>query len=332
MRVLVVTSLYLSGNGNWVAEQVRSLRDLGAQVDVVFFDTKQTRWNYALSIPGIVRRIRSRRYDIVHTHHTYTLFDVLIARSLSGARIPVILTNHEGEILDRDGRTLSWHPSSHLRNWLGVKRYAAQRADFVIFVAQDLATALRFDGRHAVIPCGVDLGKYRPLDRYECRKHLGVPENTMVVFFPANPRNQRKRFALAQDALAHVRREVDGAFMLTGGGIAADEMPYYYNAADVVLQTSYYEASPTVVKEALGCEVPVVSTDVGDSRELIDGVEWCAICKEDPEELARYLLAAQGRRPQGARRRLLDRELDLAQVARRIMRVYEQVLEAPTRI
>lgn len=326
MRVLVVTSLYLSGHGNWVAEQVRSLRDLGLHVDVLFFDTKRSRLNYVLSIPAIVRALRSRQYDILHTHHTYTFLDVLIARALARIWVPIVLTNHEAEILDRDGRTLSWHPSSRLRNWLGVKRYAARRADSVIFVAHNLATVMGFDGPYAVIPCGIDLGKYRPLDRNWCRKRLGIPEDAMVIFFPANPRNQRKRFSMAQEALTLVRREVDGALMLTGGGITADDMPYYYNAADVVLQTSYCEASPTIVKEALGCEVPVVSTDTGDSREVIDGVEWCAICEEDAHQLARHLLAARGRRSRNGRQRLLDRELNLSQVAKRVVDVYEQVL------
>jgi glycosyltransferase involved in cell wall biosynthesis len=264
----------------------------------------------------------------VHTHHTYTLYDVLVARRLSGGGRPrIVLTNHEAEILDRDGRTLSWHPSSHLRNWLPVKRDAAHRADFVIFVARQLATVMGFNGRHAVIPCGIDLRKYRPLDRLECRRRLGVPEDAMVIFFPANPHNQRKRFPLAKEALVRVQREVDGAIMLTGGGIAADDMPVLYNAADVVLQTSYCEASPTVVKEALGCEVPVVSTDAGDSRQVMDGVQWCAISGDDPDELAKHLLAARGRRALNARQRLIDQELDLAQVAKRIVGVYEQVLD-----
>jgi len=325
MRILVVTNMFLSGNGNWVAEQVRSLRDLGVHVDVAFYDTKRTRLNYALSTPGIARALRSQRYDIVHTHHTYTLFNVLVAKSLSGVRTPVILTNHEPEILDRGGRTRSWHPSSHLRHWLGPKRYAARRADFVIFVARQLASVLGFDGRHTVIPCGVDLSKFRPMDRRRCRSRLGVPEDAMVVFFPANPSVQRKRFPLALEAVSLVRREIDKVVLLTGGGIAADDMPYYYNAADVVLQTSYCEASPTVVKEALACETPVVSTDAGDTRDVIEGVEWCAVCPEDSSQLARRLVAARGRQAGNARRRLLDLELDLAQVARRILAVYERV-------
>jgi len=325
MRILVVTNMFLSGNGNWVAEQVRSLRDLGMRVDVVFFDPKRTRLNYAFGTPRIAQALGSGRYDVVHTHHTYTLFNVLVAKRLSGARTPVVLTNHEPEILDREGRTRSWHPSSHLRHWLGPKRYAARRADFVIFVARQLAEGLGFQGRYAIIPCGVDLDKFHPMDRRVCRRRLGIPGDAMVIFFPANPQVQRKRFPLAQEAVSLMRREIGDVVLLTGGGIDADDMPYYYNAADVVLQTSYCEASPTVVKEALGCETPVVSTDVGDTREIIDGVEWCAVCPEDPRQLASHLAAARERRARNARDKLLALELDLPQVARRIVAVYEQV-------
>jgi teichuronic acid biosynthesis glycosyltransferase TuaC len=326
MRVLVVTNMFLSGNGNWVAEQVRSLRAEGLQVDVLFFDTKRTRLFYGTSLPRVIRAVGSGKYDIIHTHHTYTMFQVEMARRFARDRVPVVLTNHEAEILDREGRARTWHPTSRLRHSLGVKRLAARKADFVIFVARQLASVLGFDGRHEIIPCGVDLEKFRPLDRRECRRNLGIPDDAMVIFFPANPSNGRKRFTLAREAFAIVRSEVPHALMLTGGGIAADEMPYYYNAADVVLQTSFSEASPTVVKEALGCEVPVVSTDAGDTREVIHNVPNCALSTESPFEIAKSLLAARGRHAEGAREHLIARELDLPRVARRIIRIYEQVV------
>ncbi|MGH8058369.1 MAG: glycosyltransferase family 4 protein, partial [Candidatus Entotheonellia bacterium] len=257
MRVLIVTNMFLSGNGNWVAEQARSLRAQGLEVDVVFFDTKRSRFHYGTSLPRIIRSLGSGKYDIVHTHHTYTMMQVEGARRLLRTRIPVVLTNHEAEILDVEGRIRTWHPTSYLRHSMRVKKLAASRADFVIFVSRQLADALAFRGRHDIIPCGVDLEKFRPMDRGECKRRLGVPEGAMVIFFPANPANARKRFSLAQKAHAIVRSQIPQALMLTGGGISADEMPYYYNVADVVLQTSLCEASPTIVKEALACEVPV---------------------------------------------------------------------------
>jgi len=325
LRVLVVTNLYLSGNGNWVAEQVRSLRSEGVEVDVLFFDTRRTRLYYATKLAAISRAIGGVRYDVIHTHHTYTMLMVELVRMLSRRRVPVVLTSHEPEILDRQGRTRTWHPTSRLRHSLGLKRFAAKRADFVVFVARQLAQELGFEGRYAVIPCGVDLEKFRPLDRSLCRQRIGVPGNAMVVFFPADPRNMRKRFSLAREAFLALQERIGDAMIITGGGISADEMPHYYNAADVVLQTSFCEASPTVVKEALACEVPVVSTDAGDARDVMEGIPNCAVCGEDSNELAVRLLAARGRRATRARDRLLAMGLSLDEVARRIVEVYKQV-------
>jgi glycosyltransferase involved in cell wall biosynthesis len=318
--------MFLSGNGNWVAEQVRSLRDEGVKVDVLFFDTKRTRLYYGTKLPEIVRALRRNRYDLVHTHHSYTLFMADLARRVAMAGVPVVLTNHEAEALDAMGRTRTWHPTSYLRHSRALKRFAARRADAVIFVARQLATELHFDRPYDVIPCGVDLSKFRPLNRSECRRRLGVPGSTPTIFFPANPHNQRKRFALAEAAHAIIRQRWPNALLRTGGGISADDMVYHYCAADVMLQTSYCEASPTVVKEALACEIPVVSTDSGDTADIIRGVPYCALCPEDPAALAARIMEAHGHHAVGGRAHLISHGLDLRQVARRIIAVYERAV------
>lgn len=326
MRILVIASVYMSGHGNWLAEQVRSLRSARVDVDVIFFDPRETRLKYGLSLPRIIRAVASGRYDIIHAHHTYTILLVEIAKRLTGSKTPAVLTNHEPEILDGDGRTRTWHPTSRLRHSLRLKRFAAGRADFVIFVCRQLAATLAIDRPQEIIPCGVDLDKFKPLDRMECRRQLGISSGKLVVFFPPNPKKRFKRFELARESYELVRRELPDSLIVTGGNIHADTMPLYYNAADVMLQTSFCEASPTVVKEALACEVPVVSTDAGDTREVIEGVPHCWICPEDPRELAHRILMANGHRAVGARDHLLRKELGLEQVAERVTRVYERVL------
>jgi len=332
MRVLVVTNQYpirqRPSYGAFVAEQVRSVVQSGVQVDVLFFNPRQTRLNYGLSLPRIVRAINSGSYDLVHTHHTYSMLLVDLARMITGSRIPVVLTNHEGEVTDTDKRTRTWHPTSFLRHSLFVKRLAARRADFVILVSRRATAALALDAPHEVIPCGVDLTTFRPLDQRACRKQLNIPLQALVVFFPASPRAEGKRFALAQAAFEIVRAQVPHAILIPAGQIPHESMPLYYNAADVVLQASFYEASPTVVKETLACEVPLVSTDSGDTREMIDGVHSCFVCRDDPLELAEHVLECVGQRAVGGRDRLLNIGLSLEQVAERLIHVYEQVLDS----
>jgi glycosyltransferase involved in cell wall biosynthesis len=327
MRILTVTSLYLSGHGNFVAEQVRALRASQVDVDVLFFDPRETRTHYLRALAPITRAIASGRYDLVHTHHTYTMIQVAVSRRLARSRIPVVFTHHESESLDNGRRTRTLHPTSLLRHSMLVKRNAARRADFVIFVSRKVLEALALDWPpQEVIPCGVDLQKFRPLDRGTCRSKLGVDPMRPVIFFPANPRNLRKRFELARQAYELVLQRAPNALLMVGGGIEADAMPLYYNAADVMLQTSYSEASPTVVKEALACETPIVSTDVGDTREVLTGAPHCSVCPDSPGELAKQVLLALGHRVNGGPEHLLRHGLSLEQTAAKVQDVYERVL------
>ena len=331
MRVLVVTAQYpvpeRPSYGVFVAEQVRSLQASGVDVEVLFFNAKRNRLNYALSFPRIIRALASGRHDIVHTHHTYTMLLVAAARALTRRRVPVVLTNHEGEVTDPQMRTRTWHPTSRLRHSLLVKRAAARRADFLVMVSSRAAAALAVKTPHEVIPCGVDLVKFSPLSRAECRAALGIASDAVVIFFPAGPRAEGKRFQLAETTFGIVRARVPRAILLTAGNIPHDSMPLYYSAADVVLQCSYFEASPTVVKEALACEVPIVSTDSGDTREVVAGVPNCYVTGDDPEQLAAHILDCVGRRAVGGRDHLRRKGLGLEQTAQRIVRVYETILD-----
>lgn len=326
MRVLVVTAAILTDHGAFIAEQVRSLRLANVDAEVISFNPRKTRLSYGLLLARVAHAISSRRYDIIHTHNTYTTILVDIAKRLTGLRTPVVLTSHEPEIVDRKGRTRTWHPSSQLRYSLRIKRFAAMRSDFVIFVSSQLAAVLAIDRPQDVIPCGIDLDKFQPLDRWHCRRQLGLPEDASVIFFPPHPRIRRKRFDLAHGAFQLVRGVLPKALIVTGGNIQADDMPAYYNAANVMIQTSFCEASPTVVKEALACEVPVVSTDTGDTREVLQSVPNCWVCAEDARELANRILEVNGKRATGARDQLLRKGLGLEQVAQRVIRVYERVL------
>jgi glycosyltransferase involved in cell wall biosynthesis len=103
-----------------------------------------------------------------------------------------------------------------------------------------------------------------------------------------------------------------------------EEVPLWLNAADVVLLTSTHEGSPNAVKEALACNVPIVSVEVGDVRERIDGVEGCHCAAATPPDLAAKLaeVLERGERVRGREQVL---ELSLPTVARRLRAIYEML-------
>src|SRR5712664_1222709 len=107
-------------------------------------------------------------------------------------------------------------------------------------------------------------------------------------------------------------------------GIPNAEVPVWLNASDVLLLTSMHEGSPTIVKEALACGLPVVSVDVGDVAERIEGVEGCYLAPPQSADLAAKLcLVRQSRKRLNCQTRL--EELSIVSVARKLKRCYEEI-------
>lgn len=330
MRILIVTSMYPSQNAPgyapYMADQVRSLRELGLDIELLEFNPRGRRINYGLVFPSLIRALRAG-CDVVHTHHSYTLLLLYASRQVAGVKVPLVLTNHEGEALDFRRQTRTWHPTSWLRHSLYLKRLAARNADFAFFVSRKVRDAVVPDEQCEILPCGVDMGMFRPLDRGICRQKLGLPASSRIIFFPNNPRGAGKRFELAHHVYEILRkRNRLVELIVADGSIPHKDMPLYYNAADVVLQASYYEASPTVVKEAVSCEIPLVSTDSGDTGEIVQGLPYCFVCPDDPATLASRIGDCFDHRAVGGRQRLRDLGLGLDQVARRLAEVYRGVV------
>lgn len=333
MRVLVLTNMYPIPKypfyGIFVKEQVESLRKEGINVDVFFINGRNNRLNYLVSFPGSFRKLNSNHYDIIHAHHTFCIYPFLISKLLLGIRIPLILTFHEGEILKPPELPFSGMDFiSRIMTSASLKKWLIQKADLVISVYGGLLKILNFSGKSIVLPPGVNLELFRPMDRFECRKKIGLPQGKKILFFPADAKNPKRRtekgFDLLQKALAKLY-QMNDITLLTGGNILHKEMPVYINAADVVIQTSYFEASAMVIKESMACNTPVVSTDVGDTKDIIRNTRGCYICDRDPEDIAQKLNKALkfGEKTNG---REQIRHLSLDRVANRIISIYEKIL------
>ena len=136
--------------------------------------------------------------------------------------------------------------------------------------------------------------RFCPLSRSESRGKLGLSRDGKLVLFPAASSREEKGFRLAKEAFKLFAESCPGAVMLVGGQIDHDLMHVYINACDVVLLTSEFESSPMIVKEALCCDVPVVSTEIGDVRHLFGNLRGCFICQPEPKEIASALSRACG--------------------------------------
>jgi glycosyltransferase involved in cell wall biosynthesis len=287
-------------------------------VDVFHFDARG-RWRRYLSAWFRIQpRLRRSRYDLVHAQWGQSGLLAL------PKRLPLVVTYRGGDLhgaADARGRqTLR----GKVLQWLS--RAVARRADAVLLVSGHMQELLPPGIQGHVIPSGLDLGFFRLIPKDEARRHLDLPLDKRIVLFAGNPQLARKRFALAKEAVDRVNQRLP-VELIVAWRKPHKNMPYLMNACDALVFTSQQEGSPNVVKEALACNLPVVSVAVGDTPLRLAGVAACELCPDDrPESIAAALerVLRSGKRCEG-RETILD--LAEATLQQRVISIYESVLE-----
>jgi teichuronic acid biosynthesis glycosyltransferase TuaC len=233
------------------------------------------------------------------------------------------------------GSDLNYDPEhSFVRNRLAtlLSHISALRADRIIAVSEQLRDKLSWQKKRVeMVPNGVDLDLFRPQPQSEARNLLNWPLDEKVALINVGPTPKLKGLDLALAATAKAA-ETEPLLRLhvLNGYARHKDMPIYYNAADCLLMASVSEGSPTVVKEALACCLPIVSVDVGDVRERLQRVEPAFITKRDPNDMARAIVQALngGKRSNG---REYARAVSLSTEAERIKAIYEDMLTEASR-
>jgi glycosyltransferase involved in cell wall biosynthesis len=229
--------------GVFVRDQVEALRRL-PDVDVEVFAFEP---GSAAAYMAAARQLRGQEsFDIVHAHFGLTAWPALAA----SARRRVV-TLHGTDVT---------HPRSR-----AITRAALRRYDLVAAVSEELAAKVPSKREVAVLPCGVDIERFRPIPRAEARTRLGLNPDGPYLLFPADPSRKEKHHDLALQVAGEVE-------LLVLRGVAPAKVPLWVNAANAVLVPSEREGFGLAVLEALACDVPVLATPVGIAPEALDGV------------------------------------------------------------
>jgi teichuronic acid biosynthesis glycosyltransferase TuaC len=310
MRVLVVTNFEPDPSapqrGRWVRDQIEEIRRRSVEVEV--FSFPPGKGNYLPATRKLRRLLRQQSFDLVHAHYGLPGW----CARLAGAR-PLIVSFHGTDV--RHGLV---GPLSRRLAWRADLVAAVSRS---LFQSEDERPGLPRVPGSAVLPCGPDLSRFRPIPRQEAREALGLDDGGRYLLFPADPARAEKRADRAEDLAAAC-----GAELLTGGAIDPDQMPLWVNAANAVLVTSDYEGFGLACIEALACEVPVLSTPVGIAPYALGGIAGALCAAFDPTvwaAAARPHLEATDPRVAGADR---AESLSAARMAERTIAAYRDVL------
>lgn len=321
LKVLMITSQWPVPDGrprttHFIKRQADFLRAAGVDVDVFHFTGNRNPWNYLKSWVRVRRRMAQNRYDLVHAQ--FGMSGLLAIPK----RLPLVVTFRGDDVQGIVGRDGGITFAGKVLT--AACRVVARCADASIVVSAHMKAFLPKGVEPEVIPSGLDFSLFRVIPRDEARAHLGLPPDKRLVLFVGNPDEPRKNFALAQQTLEILNRSLP-AEMVVAWGTPHTDIPFMMNACDALIHTSRQEGSPNCVKEALACNLPVVSVPVGDVPDRLRGVESCAVCEDGrADSLAAALeqVLRDGRRSTG---RESVRELDENNITRKVMAVYRSV-------
>ena len=322
LRVLMITSEWpepgSSRPTSFIRRQAEFLKKAGVSVDVFAFRGSKKPLNYLSAWVRAWPRLQAKRYDLVHAQFGQSGLLAL------PRRLPLVVTFRGCDLLgiigNRRGR-----PTLRGRLLQRASKFVARRADAVIIVAEHLREQLKTRAPVHVIPSGLDLDLFRPYPQAEARQQLGLDPTARLVLFVGSPRETRKRYGLAQQAVEMLNERLP-ATLIVGWGVPHPKIPLYMSAADVLVVTSMQEGSTNVVKEALACNLPVVSVPVGDVPERLKDVAGTEVCSnERPETIAAALerVLRRGGRIEG---RAAVRELDEHVLTQKVIAIYRSVL------
>lgn len=312
MKVLLITNMYpglthsTAHTGVFIQEQVDALRELGVNFEIMAIDRSKGRLAYLKSIFTVNRRLlKKQNFDLIHIH--YGLSGLFLLFNFFFPKSRIIITFHGSDIAKTSNKFFQRF----------ISRQVARRAGIVILVnKEDMTEVKNPESQVYVVPCGVDTTFFRPGP---------VASQSTRIVFPSASNRPEKNFDLFRAVFNILQQRISDIEYTCLDGMTRTEVKDTLQQSSLLLMTSTSEGSPQVVKEALACNTPVVSVDVGDVKTVLGGTITSFVSKQyNAPELAALCLdalkipRAEGRGPA----RIMELELDSSSIAKRLLEIY----------
>jgi len=303
MRVLIVCSgNSKNGISPIVKNQVDSLKKKDLQIEYFLIKGKGLK-GYIKNILPLKTYQKKNKFEIIHAHYSLSG----IVASIAGAKplvVSLMGSDVEGtffwRIIIKIFNLLFWNAiivkSTRMKTHLGIK------------------TAF-------VIPNGVDFTVFKPSNKTLAQNKVNFNKKKHIVFL-ADPQRKEKNFPLAKTAVKFLNNKNCELNVIYN--VEHSIIPVYINAADVILMTSLWEGSPNIIKEAMACNCPIVSTDVGDVKEIFGNTNGCFLTGFEPKDVAQKIKQALefGKRTNG---RSNIEHLESPKIADKIISIYNEI-------
>ncbi len=318
--VRVIAVLPGDGTGSsmiFARRQVESLCRAGIEMRVFYVGSRTSPICLLREWHRLREVIEEYNPHVLHAHYgTVTALLCAVATT-----VPLVITFR--------GADLNFDPdTSRFRFVVGylLSQLSVVRSSRVICVTSRLRERLWLGKRSAlVVPTGVNMDLFEPQSKELCRDLIGWEQNERIVLFNVSKEPRTKGLDLVLAAVQIARQKIGPVrLVVTRSNVPPEQMPLYLNAADCLVLASCQEGSPNIIKEALACNLPIVSVDVGDVPERLSGVHPSKIVARDPYQIACALaeIVSLGQRSNG---REIVQDCSETKIAATIADVYRSI-------
>lgn len=320
MKVLFVSS----GNSSkfeiapFIKAQGEDLKQIGVEVDFFPIKGKGVK-GYLKNIRPLRKLIKEKNYDLIHAHYVLSAWVALL--TFSGKKVIASFMGSDtyGDVDENGKRKVGSYKEIILAKL--IQPFLVK----IIVKSKNLEEYIYLKKKCIILPNGVNLEKFVIEDQKKAREELGLLSHKKYILFLGDKNNTRKNFKLLEDAFKLIKS--DNFELLSPYPISHEKVVKYMNAADVLAFTSYLEGSPNVVKEAMACNIPIVTVEVGDTIWLIENSQGNILSEKGIDSFANALLKALNvsHRTQ-SRSDIIRLSLDSKSVANKLHKIYETVL------
>ena len=317
MKILHVTNNYPSSNfpiyGIFVKEQIDSLENIGLNCDIFFINAREKgAIEYFRSIFLLVNKIKKNSYELIHCHHTFSAFILFIASFFIRKRSKYIVS-------------FQCDPKKELYGLLYF--FISLKFDAYIYKNELPSNDLN----NFYLPNGVNKELFREIPKQTALKELSLnPKKIYILFVSSNKIRRQKRYDIFCKTVDILKNKYDlkDLKILKIFNVNRIKVPYYFNASSIHLLTSDFEGSPNSVKESIFCNTPVVSTNVGNVKDILSGINGCYISNTNKaEELALLVNKAINISNFKGREILIEKGFDIDNIAKKLFNIYKKIIK-----
>ena len=273
---------------------------------------------YARNIIPLSRKLKSKKYDVIHAHFGLCAIVCYLSQYLKFRKTPFVISLMGSDVLspEKENSLLQKLIRKYV---LWIVKY---KTDYIIVKTEELYNLIKLPIKTSIIPNGVDFNQFIPLDKSKMQHELQWAKDCKHILFAANPARPVKNYNLTKKAIDKIKTHNVVLHHLVN--IKHDDIPKYMNASDVVVLSSLFEGSPNVIKEAMACNRPIVSTNIGDVELILKNVKGCFLAENTIADFSNKIVEAI-KFDQATKGRDHIEHLKEDKIAEKIISIYSQI-------